>query len=287
MFGVTFGHGTMRKMVIYFGRLFDNIHLNRYDTSNTLVQNMKVPLNYGPKEKFLSRAQGDSELNRDIAIQLPRMSFEMVGFSYDPSRKLNSINKLIYREGADPTSVSYQYAPVPYNIHFNLYIMVKNAEDGTFIIEQIIPYFSPIWSAKVNVNPDMAQSFDMPISLDDVSSSDTYEGDFYNRRALIWTLQFTMQGWLFGPTHARGKIINQIDLHYHVPDPGITISDAFGVFDVDTIDMRLTPGADANSAPVDWYGKSTATIRPTVVSTNTIGPNDQYGFMVDFTKDIA
>lgn len=286
MFGVTFSHGTMRKMVVYFGRLFDNIHLNRYDANRTLTQNMKVPLNYGPKEKFLTRAQGDQDLERSIAIQLPRMSFEMVGFTYDPIRKLNSINKIVNRGGTDPTSVSYQYAPVPYNIHFNLYIMVKNAEDATFIVEQILPYFSPTWNAKVHLNPDMNRSYDMPISLDDVSATDTYEGDFTNRRALVWTLQFTMQAWLFGPTHTGGKIINQIDLNYHVPDIGLTISDAFGVFNDNTIEMKITPGADANSNPVDWYGANNAVVRPSVVAANTIGPDDAYGFVVDFTKDV-
>lgn len=285
MFGITFGHGTMRNMVVYFGRLFDNIHLNRYDANNVLTQNMKVPLGYGPKEKFLSRAQGDPDIEREIAIQLPRIAFEMSGFTYDPSRKLNSINKIVYRGGATPTAVTYQYAPVPYNIHFNLYIMVKNAEDGTYIVEQILPYFSPTWNAKIRLNPDMNQSYDMPISLDDVSAVDTYEGDYNSRRALVWTLQFTMQGWLFGPTHGGGKIINKIDLSYIVPNPGVTISDAFGVTDIDTLVMSITPGQNANAA-VNWYGANTAAGRPTTVAANTIGPNEPYGFMIDFTKDV-
>ena len=127
MFGNTFGHGTIRKMVVYFGKLFNNITLNRYNSDGTLAQNMLVPLNYGPKEKFLARAQGNPELENEVAIQLPRMAFEMSGFQYDATRKLNSINKISIQDPRLPGSMKYQYSPVPYNVTFNLYIMVKNA----------------------------------------------------------------------------------------------------------------------------------------------------------------
>lgn len=286
MFGNTFGHGTIRKMVVYFGKLFNNITLNRYNSDGTLAQNMLVPLNYGPKEKFLARAQGNPELEDEVAIQLPRMAFEMSGFQYDATRKLNSINKISIQDPGFPGSMKYQYSPVPYNVTFNLYIMVKNAEDGTYIVEQILPYFTPSWGARININTDLNQSYDMPIFLNDVSSVDTYEGDFTNRRALIWTLQFTMQGWFFGPTTSGGKIIKQINTTLFVPDKFMTISDAFSSGFGEDIEIIVTPGETANGQPVNWYGKSTANNRPTTVSANTILSTSNYGFMVDFTEDV-
>jgi hypothetical protein len=285
MFGQTFNHGTLRKLIIYFGKLFNNIYINRLDSNGATIQNMLIPLNYGPKEKFLVRAEGDPEITRPLAIQLPRMSFAMTGFNYDPNRKINKLQRLVVRNPDNPTSSTYQYAPVPYNIEFELYIMVKNAADGTAIIEQIIPYFSPSWTASVNINPDLNQALDMPIFLNDVSSIDTYEGNFMDRRHLVWTLKFTMQGWLFGPTITGGKIINQIDLNYYVPDIGMTISDSINDDALADVQMRITPGLSSNTA-VDWFGDANAAWHPSSNSANTISSTDPYGYIVDFIGDV-
>lgn len=285
MFGITFRHGTLRKYVIYFGTLFNNIYLNRYDANGTLAQNMKVPLNYGPREKFLSRAEGNQNLDRQIAIQLPRMAFELSGMEYDPTRAINKTNKFVIKNGSNPNAVDYQYSPVPYDIHFTLSIMVKNAEDGTFIVEQILPYFTPEWTATLNLNVGINNKFDVPLILNDVSQQDTYEGDYLNRRALIWTLQFTLKGWFFGPTRSNGKIIREIDLNFKIPPNNITISDAFTANIFDDENIVITPGMDGSNNALNWYGSIDANIRPNSVSSNNIFIDSNYGFMIDFTSE--
>lgn len=285
MFGTTFSHGTLKKLVVYFGTLFNDIHINRYDSSNALIQNLKVPLQYGPREKFLSRALGNPDLNREIAIQLPVMSYQMVNFQYDASRAKNKLNKISVPVTGSPGTKSYQYSPVPYDITFELSIMTKSAEDGTFILEQILPYFTPTWSAAINIDGDINQSFDVPLSLNDVTHIDTYEGNYEQRRALIWNLTFTMKAWFFGPTKTGGKIIQEIDLGFHVPPIGMSISDAFSTHIPSNVTIEITPGLTANGQSVNWYGSANAAIRPSSVAANTISANTHYGFMTDFTSD--
>lgn len=249
-----FGHGLLRKYVIYFGTLFNNIWLNRYDKDNDLLQQMKVPLNYGPREKFLARLDGNPDLNRPIAIQLPRMTFEMTGLYYDPTRKLNAVNKTTAPEPGNIGRTRWQHQPVPYNIDFTLSIMVKNIEDGTYIIEQILPYFNPVWTATLNINPDLNQKHDIPITLDNIVCEDTYEGDFVQRRAVIWTLSFTMKGYFFGPTNqANGTIIREIDANLRVPNPGISIDNANGTNTNYVLNVDIKPGQNANGEPVTYY----------------------------------
>ena len=254
MFGQTFGHGTLRKYVIYFGTLFNNLRLNRYDADGNIVQNMKVPLHYGPREKYLARVDGNPNLDRQVAIQLPRMSFEMTGLTYDPTRKMQTLNKIKAANPNDPNYLMYQYAPVPYNIEFTLSIMVKNAEDGTFIIEQILPYFTPDWTATLNLNPDMgnAGKYDVPVTFDNISSEDQYEGDFTQRRALIWTLTFTMKGWMFGPTKTNGgKIIKEIDVNFRIPSKHQFAREGNPQNSGVTVNVDIKPGVAANGSPIN------------------------------------
>lgn len=249
-----FGHGLLRKYVIYFGTLFNNIWLKRTDNNGNLIQTMKVPLNYGPREKFLARLDGNPDLQRQVAIQLPRMTFEMSGLYYDPTRKLNAVNKTTAPVPGQEGRARYQYQPVPYNIDFTLSIMVKNIEDGTYIIEQILPYFNPVWTATLNINPDLNQKHDVPITLDNIVCEDTYEGDFINRRAVIWTLSFTMKGYFFGPTYqANGLIIRDIDANLRVPGQGIDINNANSTNTSYILKVNIKPGQDANGNPVTYY----------------------------------
>jgi hypothetical protein len=286
MFGTTFGHGTLRKYVIYFGTLFNNIYLKRYSAAGAVVQTMKVPLNYGPREKYLARLDGNPDLDRPIAIQLPRMSFEMTNLYYDPARKLQTLNRITAPNPTDPNTNIYQYSPVPYNIEFTLSIMVKNAEDGTFIVEQILPFFTPEWTATLNINPDMNLKYDVPVTLESITSDDQYEGDFTQRRALIWTLTFTMKGWLFGPTKTTGgKIIKEIDLSLTVPPYGQTLDTVNTLNSDPAVEIQVTPGQYANGDAVSWYGDADANTRPTVVASNTITSNSEYGFIIDFQEN--
>ena len=249
MFGAPFGHGTMRKYVIFFGTMFNNIWLQRFNPAGELVQRMKVPLNYGPREKFLARLEGNPTLDRPIAIQLPRMAFELTNTYYDPSRKTSTLNKVYNVIG--PGNVKYQYAPVPYNFEFTLSIMVKNAEDATYIVEQILPYFTPEWTATLKINPDIGDLYDIPVQLDNVSHEDTYEGQFEERRALIWTLVFTMKGWLFGPTKggAGTKIITNMDINLINPAFGLGIKAANSTNTDAAVNINIQPGMFSNSAP--------------------------------------
>lgn len=254
MFGPIFGHGTLRKYVIYFGTLFNNIRVRRFDSAGNAVQTFKVPLNYGPREKFLARLEGNPDFDRPIAVQLPRMTFEMTGIYYDPSRKLNALNKISAPTIGSGGQTAWQYQPVPYNINFTLSIMVKNVEDGTYIVEQILPYFNPVWTATLNINPDVNQKYDVPITLDNITSEDTYEGNFETRRAIIWTLTFTMKGYFFGPTRqATGEIIREIDLNFRTPGIGVEIPNANTTNSGGGLSYEIKPGQYANGEPVTYY----------------------------------
>ena len=206
MFGRTFYHGTMRKYVVVFGNMFNGIYVQRFNSSDERIQTLKVPIAYGPKEKFLVRLAQDPNLDQDVAVSLPRMGFEMTGINYAANRKLPSTYKHSKVDRNDVTKLTTQYVPVPYDIQFTLSIFVKNADDGTQILEQILPYFQPEWTNNMNLIPEMDLTYDVPCILNDVNVEDTYEGDFAARRALIWNLNFTMKGYVFGPTSTTGTI---------------------------------------------------------------------------------
>jgi len=245
VFNQTFGHNLLRKYVVYFGTLFNNVWLQRYDLNDTLVQRSKVPINYGPREKFLARAEGSPDLNRPIAIQLPRMAFELIGIEYDSTRKFNTLNKITV---PSEDGYKYQYSPSPYNLTFALSIMTKNILDGTYIVEQILPYFSPQFQATLNINPDLGLKYDVPVILNSVEQQDTYEGYFTERRAIIWTLVFTMKAWFFGPTiDTSGGIIKNIDINMMTPRFGVSAQDTSANTWGTKLNINITPGVDVNT----------------------------------------
>ena len=281
MFGQTWSHRTIRKYVVLFGTLFNNLYITREDASGATIQTLKIPLSYGPKEKFLSRINMDSQLDRPIATTLPRMSFEMVTMNYASERKLNTVNK--NHKVYDGGQITYQYSPVPYDFTFQLAVMVKNAEDGTRIIEQILPYFTPEWTATVNLAPDVDGKYDIPIVFNDISTEDTYEGDYETRRALIHTLTFTIKGYLFGPSR-RSKVIKDIDVNIKVPKLGNATIPNTAISN--TVAIQVNPGQYANGAAASWYGDANANTRPTVVDIAEVSQDENYGFLIDFTEDI-
>lgn len=252
MFNQTFGQNLLRKYVIYFGTVFNNIWLNRYDLNDNLIQRSKVPINYGPRDKFLARKEGNEDLRRPIAIQLPRMAFEMVDLQYDPTRRLNAVNKFKVVDPNDSSKYLTQYSPVPYNIVFRLSIMVKNVLDGTYIVEQILPYFGPTWQATLTVNNDMNLKHDVPITLNDITQEDTYEGFFEQRRAIIWSLTFTMKAWFFGPVISQDSgIIKQIDLNFRPVATNLNIfEDANQLNSPTKLKVQISPGVDLNDLPI-------------------------------------
>ena len=210
MFGTYFYNESMRRMTIGFGQIFNNIQIKRKDSNGNITQSIRVPLAYAPKEKFLARLDAQPNLDeREFAITLPRMSFEISGISYDASRKLTRVQKFKHvKSGVDGKVLNYNYTPVPYNISYNLYSFTASAEAGLQIIEQILPFFQPDFTVTVNAIPELNIKRDIPIVLNSVNYEDTYEGDFSRRRAVIYTLGFTAKTYLFGPASTQ-KVIKE------------------------------------------------------------------------------
>ena len=201
-----FYNRTIRKIVVAFGTVFNDIYVVRYTKDGlTAKETIKVPLNWGAKEKYITRITSDPSLTKSIATTVPRISFEMTGMSYDSSRKLPTTVRNFSANNA--TTVNAQYVPVPYNFDFSLSIYVRNTEDGTQILEQILPFFTPDFSVTVDFIPLMDPKYDMPIILNSVSNETTYEGDMMETRMIIWNLEFTAKSHIWPPVKT-GKIIN-------------------------------------------------------------------------------
>ena len=193
-----FYNRTIRKIVVAFGTVFNDIYVVRYTKDGlTAKETIKVPLNWGAKEKYITRITSDPSLTKSIATTVPRISFEMTGMSYDSSRKLPTTVRNFSANNA--TTVHAQYVPVPYNFDFSLSIYVRNTEDGTQILEQILPFFTPDFSVTVDFIPLMDPKYDMPIILNSVSNETTYEGDMMETRMIIWNLEFTAKSHIWPP----------------------------------------------------------------------------------------
>ena len=219
MLGQQFYHETIRKIVISFGSMFNDIQLVRKDNSGTIIQTMKVPLAYGPREKFLVRLREDADLTKQVAITLPRIGFEIKNLAYDASRKMSRVQRFKKVKGANTKQLDTQYMPVPYNLEFELYIMAKQSDDSLQIVEQILPYFQPDYALTINDMSDMGITRDVPIVLNSIGYEDSYDGDFTTRRALIYTLSFTTKFYLYGPV-TSAKVIKtvQVDQYTDMPD---------------------------------------------------------------------
>jgi len=200
-------HGIIRKCIVGFGSLFSDIYIDRREgdsVTGTVIQRLQIPLAYAPKEKWIVRLDQDPSLENNVYTTLPRMSFEIIGYNYDPQRKVNRMQQLKCGDGTG--SVSTMYTPVPYNLDLSLYILTKTQEDGLQIIEQILPTFTPEYTLSINVVPDMNVKIDVPIVLNNVSVQDDYDGDFQTRRFVTHSLNFQMKMNLFGPISGQGVI---------------------------------------------------------------------------------
>ena len=215
MFGKHFYHQSLRRLVIAFGTIFNNIVIHRKDSSGNVVQSLKVPLAYSPKEKFITRLDQQADLDsREVAITLPRMGFEIAGIAYDATRKLQKLGKVRAVKSSSPSIMDYQYNPVPYNISFNLYSFTATAEGGLQIIEQILPYFQPDYTVTINTIPSMNIKRDVPIILNNVEYQDSYDGAYTQRRAVTYTLGFTAKTYLYGPVYSQRVIKEtQVDMY--------------------------------------------------------------------------
>ena len=215
-----FYHEILRKTIIGFGNLFNNIQIKHTNDSGEVTSVIKVPLAYGPTQKFLARIEQSPNLNKPIQMTLPRMSFEFIGLTYDNSRKLTTTQSFLSKSSTNETDVRKTYMPVPYNMEFELSIMTKINDDMLQIIEQIIPYFQPSYNITINLVETVGEKRDVPIVLGNISMQDDYEGDFTTRRALIYTLRFTAKTYLFGPVSSgvSQDIIQKVSLGFIAGD---------------------------------------------------------------------
>jgi hypothetical protein len=199
-----FYNGSIRRMVVAFGSLFNQIYIDKPESDGT--KTLLVPISYAPKEKYKVRLSGDPYFSNPNQITLPRLAFEIAGYNYDATRKRNSVTRHFVRPTtSNPVGVNYTYAEVPYNIDFALYVYVRNMDDGLQIIEQILPYFAPEFVTSMNFDA-VNRKVDVPIYLNSVTSEEDYEGDFQSRRSIIFTLNFTMKTYLFGPVRSYNEI---------------------------------------------------------------------------------
>ena len=197
MLGQYYYHEIIRKTIIGFGTLFNDIHIRHAGEGGTNHSEIKVPLAYGPSQKFLARIQQQADLNKAVQITMPRMSFEMTNISYDATRKSSLVQT--FKACDDGSRAKKVFMPVPYNIGFELNILSKLNDDSLQILEQILPYFQPHFNLTIDLVDSIGEKRDIPIILESIGFQDDYEGNFDTRRALIHTLQFTAKTYLFGP----------------------------------------------------------------------------------------
>ena len=191
----------LRRTIIGFGTLFNSIEIQQEGSA------IRIPLAYGPTQKFLARIEQSPDLNKPMAITLPRMSFEFTGLTYDPSRKVSTTQTFVAKDKDDGTETKKTFMPVPYNMQFELSIFTKLNDDALQIVEQILPYFQPSYNLTIELVDEIREKRDVPIVLESATMQDDYEGDFSTRRVLYYTLRFTAKTYLFGPSKSASKDI--------------------------------------------------------------------------------
>jgi hypothetical protein len=219
MFNTPYYHGTIKKLIGSFGALFSHVQIPRYDNSGVLAQTVQVPIEYGPKEKHFVRQEQDPELDKSVFVTLPRLGFEISGYSYDPTRMVNRMNRIQCFDAQG--KLTQTFAPVPYNLDINLYALTKGTEDGLTIVEQILPIFSPEYNVNLKILPELNVTQNVPIILNGVSVQDDYEGDFGTRRFVTHTFNFTAKLNLYGPV-TSGGIITQTGIDVDTNNPSTT-----------------------------------------------------------------
>lgn len=237
----------IRKYVTLLGTTINNISILReHPTDSNKNELIKIPLTYSPKEKVLVRLNQDPNIDREFAAILPMISFELISLQYDVTRKTNSNDKITIADPTNPSKKKYQFNPVPYNFNFKVCVYVKNTEDGTKIIEQILPMFTPDITLTTDLVPEIGIRLDVPIVLNAVEMEDIYEGDFKQRKQFIWNLSFTVKGYLYGPIRSN-SVIKFAHTNVYVPSTTYA-KDGVGNTNV-LVNIIQTPGMLANGSP--------------------------------------
>ena len=216
MLGNYFYHEIIRKTVIAFGTLFNDIYVRHDDQAGNVISELKVPVAYGPRQKFLARIQQQPELNKATQITLPRMSFEITNIAYDSTRKAGITQTFKAPDSEDNTKLKKVFMPVPYNLGFELNVLCKLQDDGLQILEQILPFFQPGFTLSIDLVKSIGEKRDIPMILNSINQQDDYEGDFSTRRALIYTLSFTAKTFMFGHIADTPEgLIRKVQLDYY------------------------------------------------------------------------
>lgn len=244
-----FYNRTIRKVVVAFGTIFNDIEIIRFTKDGTAKERMRVPLSYGTKEKYITRLSSDPTLTKSIATLVPRMSFSLDGLAYDTSRK--QISTLQNLGNISGTSLNRQYVPVPYNFDFSMSVYVRNTEDGTQILEQILPFFTPDFTVTIDFIEQMDQKYDVPIILNSVNSNVEYEGDMITTRLITWDLTFTAKAYIWPPVFA-GKSIRSVNTSMSIYNTNtfLNTNTSNSLLNIETYPDPL------NAEPDDEYGFS-------------------------------
>ena len=256
----------LRSCIIGFGSLFNGIEVQHKNDKDDTVSVIQVPIAYGPTQKFLARMQQEANLNRPVQLTLPRISFEFTSLTYDPSRKTTK-NQSFITSTPDGSEVKRVYAPVPYNMGFTLSIYTKLNDDMLQIIEQILPYFNPHYNLSIKFLGNLNEIRDIPVVLDNINMDDDYEGNFDTRRALIYTLQFTLKTYLYGPvTDVTGDIIKKVTIGY-------LASSTDGTVATRDLTYQVTPRAtkDYDSSLISNLDEDVSISQTTIKVTNPEG----------------
>ena len=292
MLGITYYHQTIRKYVAVFGTLFNDINIVRKNSSGVITEQLKVPIAYEAKDKLLLHIRKMSTTDASVQTTLPRMGFVMNGISYDGTRKLNTLNRVVSANTAAGTStLMRQFSPVPYNFNFGLTAAVDNAEDGAQIFEQIVPFFTPEFNVNVNLIPEMDISPDIAIILNDVTVEDSYEGEFSLKREIIWSFTFMLKGYIY-PDIKTGSVIKKVIVNLRVPGAEADVPEYIILEDSTTFSTNyLILNADAGSPDAtgtmkvlgEWSSESTGSAGIKTRYTVIPGPsdataNDDFGY---------
>jgi hypothetical protein len=243
-----FGHNILRKYQAAFGTLFNELQVERRDANGAVQQTITVPLTFARKEKVLARLEGDPDLDKGAALTMPRMSYEMTSMEYDNTRKLRSSRDHAVRYSNTAGEYKRIFNPVPYDLHFNVYVYAKYQHDGNYIVEQILPFFTPDFPLTIHLIPEFDINVDAPVVCTGMPRmEDTYDGSFKERRSLVWTIPFTMKAYLFGPERVY-PIIKFANVSLYDATRHDNIQDAIG--NTGAIDrVTVQPGQDANGNP--------------------------------------
>ena len=265
MLGTQFYNQAVRKTVIAFGTLFNNIELKKI-VDGQVMEVEKVPLAYGPKQKFLYRLQGNPTDGRKVAITMPRMYFEMTGIDYDPSRKTPATQKYKTVINDEGNEVRTQYVPVPYNISFEVCILCKSQDDGLQILEQILQFFQPSFNMSLKFIPDMDEVRDVAVVLTSVDFDDDWEDDFSTRRSITYSMQFTCKTYIYGP-YTKADVIRKSRIIETIGDTNVNKRQ---------VELSYTPKAKTD---INQDGQITAADDALVTADDDFGFNEGFEFL--------